>query len=223
MAEECIRIDGLHVRREGVEILRGLSLTVACGERLIVAGPNGAGKTTLMKAILGMVQASAGRILVLGQHGGLARMGARPPPRRVREPGIGARGFPRLGPGSRGNRHLQPPPGQGRKAAADRGGNGRGGLRPPPGQDVRAAVRRREAEALPGPVPLPGPAAPPPGRADLLPGSALPLGADGPAASSQRAAARSPWSWSPTTRRCSPSRNGRSSTWRRAPSPERTK
>jgi len=67
MSEECIRIDGLHVQREGVEILRGLSLMVACGDRLIVAGPNGAGKTTLMKAILGMVRASAGRILVLGQ------------------------------------------------------------------------------------------------------------------------------------------------------------
>src|SRR5208337_2664890 len=66
MAEECIRIDGLHVRREGVEILRGLSLSVACGQRLIVAGPNGAGKTTLLKAILGLVRARAGRILVLG-------------------------------------------------------------------------------------------------------------------------------------------------------------
>jgi len=39
---------------------------VACGERLIVAGPNGAGKTTLLKAILGMMKATAGRILVLG-------------------------------------------------------------------------------------------------------------------------------------------------------------
>lgn len=67
MSDECIRIEGLHVRREGVEILRGLSLTVARGDRLIVAGPNGAGKTTLIKAILGMVRASAGRVLVLGQ------------------------------------------------------------------------------------------------------------------------------------------------------------
>ena len=70
MADECIRIDGLRVRREGVEILRGLSLVVACGQRLIVAGPNGAGKTTLMKAILGMVKASAGSILVFGQQVG---------------------------------------------------------------------------------------------------------------------------------------------------------
>src|SRR5208337_3817616 len=44
----------------------GLSLSVGCGERLIVAGPNGAGKTTLLKAILGLIRARSGRILVLG-------------------------------------------------------------------------------------------------------------------------------------------------------------
>ena len=70
MAEHCIDIEGLHVQRDGTEILRGLSLSVACGERLIVAGPNGAGKTTLLKAILGMVKASAGRIQVLGDNVG---------------------------------------------------------------------------------------------------------------------------------------------------------
>lgn len=70
MAERCIHIEGLRVEREGAEILRGLSLSVACGERLIVAGPNGAGKTTLLKAILGMIRASAGRIQVLGSDVG---------------------------------------------------------------------------------------------------------------------------------------------------------
>jgi zinc transport system ATP-binding protein len=66
MPEECIHIEGLRVEREGMEILRGLSLSVVCGERLIVAGPNGAGKTTLLKAILGLIRAGAGRIVVLG-------------------------------------------------------------------------------------------------------------------------------------------------------------
>jgi len=70
MAEPCIRIDGLCLDREGTRILRDVSLQVACGERLIVAGPNGAGKTTLLKAVLGMVKAAAGRILVLGQEVG---------------------------------------------------------------------------------------------------------------------------------------------------------
>jgi ABC-type Mn2+/Zn2+ transport system ATPase subunit len=67
---DCIRIEGLRVARDGTEILRGLSLAVPCGERLIVAGPNGAGKTTLLKAILGMMKVAAGRILVLGHEVG---------------------------------------------------------------------------------------------------------------------------------------------------------
>ncbi len=66
----CVHIDDLHVMREGAEVLRGLSLTVDCGEHLIVAGPNGAGKTTLLKAILGLIRASAGRVLVLGTEVG---------------------------------------------------------------------------------------------------------------------------------------------------------
>ena len=70
MTGDCIRIDGLRVEREGTEILRGLSLAVDCGERLIVAGPNGAGKTTLLKAILGMMKVTAGRIFVLGREVG---------------------------------------------------------------------------------------------------------------------------------------------------------
>ena len=70
MEERCIHIEDLRVEREGLEVLRGLSLSVACGERLIVAGPNGAGKTTLLKAILGMLRASAGRIQVLGSDVG---------------------------------------------------------------------------------------------------------------------------------------------------------
>jgi ABC-type Mn2+/Zn2+ transport system ATPase subunit len=67
---DCIRIEGLRVARDGTEVLRGLSLAVPCGERLIVAGPNGAGKTTLLKAILGMMKAAAGRIHVLGHEVG---------------------------------------------------------------------------------------------------------------------------------------------------------
>lgn len=67
---ECIHVEGLRVQRDGVEILRDLSLSVGCGERLIVAGPNGAGKTTLLKVLLGLVQRSAGRVAVLGNEVG---------------------------------------------------------------------------------------------------------------------------------------------------------
>ncbi len=65
-ASACIQVDDLRVARDGVEILRGLSLTVACGERLIIAGPNGAGKTTLLKVLIGTVRPTAGTVSVLG-------------------------------------------------------------------------------------------------------------------------------------------------------------
>ena len=65
-AGACIHITGLRVQRDGAEILRGLSLTVGCGERLIIAGPNGAGKTTLLKVLLGLVKAASGQVSVLG-------------------------------------------------------------------------------------------------------------------------------------------------------------
>ena len=49
-----------------VAALRGLSLTVAPQERLVVVGPNGSGKTTLLKVLAGEVAPSAGRASVAG-------------------------------------------------------------------------------------------------------------------------------------------------------------
>jgi ABC-type Mn2+/Zn2+ transport system ATPase subunit len=69
-ADQCIRVENLDVTRDGAAVLRGLSLTVACAERLIIAGPNGAGKTTLLKVLLGVIPKSAGRVVVLGSEVG---------------------------------------------------------------------------------------------------------------------------------------------------------
>ncbi len=51
----------------GVEILRGIELSVARGERVAVLGASGAGKTTILRAIVGLVPVASGRVLFAGK------------------------------------------------------------------------------------------------------------------------------------------------------------
>jgi energy-coupling factor transport system ATP-binding protein len=57
----------LHPVPDGaVAALRGLTLQVAPGERVVVHGPNGSGKTTLLRVLAGEQRLSAGRAIVAG-------------------------------------------------------------------------------------------------------------------------------------------------------------
>ncbi|NMO32911.1 ATP-binding cassette domain-containing protein [Streptomyces sp. GMY01] len=59
-------VRGLGVRRDGVQALRGVELTVAPGETIALMGRNGAGKSTLLGSLVGLVQPTAGQVRVGG-------------------------------------------------------------------------------------------------------------------------------------------------------------
>ena len=61
-----LEIDGLEVRYGSVPAVRGLSLGLDEGEIVGLIGPNGAGKSTTLHAIMGLVPAHAGRVLLQG-------------------------------------------------------------------------------------------------------------------------------------------------------------
>jgi phospholipid/cholesterol/gamma-HCH transport system ATP-binding protein len=49
------------------EVLRGIDLSVATGESMVIIGGSGTGKSVLLKCILGLVQPDAGTILLDGE------------------------------------------------------------------------------------------------------------------------------------------------------------
>jgi branched-chain amino acid transport system ATP-binding protein len=57
-----LQVEGLQARYGRAQVLHGIDLRLAAGEVLCLLGRNGAGKSTTMKAIMGLVPPSAGRV-----------------------------------------------------------------------------------------------------------------------------------------------------------------
>ena len=68
MSVPAIELKGLCKSFGLAEIIRGVDLTIAKGERHAIIGPNGAGKSTLFNLITGKYNVSAGSILMHGDN-----------------------------------------------------------------------------------------------------------------------------------------------------------
>lgn len=78
--EPVVLTRGLTKRYRATTALRGVDLTVTTGQVFGFLGPNGAGKTTALKALVGLLRPTAGKVRVLGRPAGhpaaLGRVGA---------------------------------------------------------------------------------------------------------------------------------------------------
>ncbi len=66
MAKPAIELTGVCKSFGKFQALRGVDLTVAQGERVVVCGPSGSGKSTLIRCINRLEEHDAGRIVVEG-------------------------------------------------------------------------------------------------------------------------------------------------------------
>ena len=75
MIEPAVRIEAVHKRFGGSEVLRGVSLQVRPGEVLCLLGPSGSGKSTLLRCINHLEKIDAGRLWVGGELAGYRQEG----------------------------------------------------------------------------------------------------------------------------------------------------
>ena len=67
MTEALLRVEGLHAHYGKSHVLRGVTLAVGRGEVVSLLGRNGSGRSTTLKAIMGLVPPSAGRVDLSGR------------------------------------------------------------------------------------------------------------------------------------------------------------
>lgn len=100
----AIACEGVTLERDGRTVLADVSLTIPQGCFVGLFGANGSGKTTFLRALLGLLPPTQGRITVMGQPPAQAacHVGYMP---QVRTPaGASLTGYDLLGSGIRGDR-----------------------------------------------------------------------------------------------------------------------
>jgi iron complex transport system ATP-binding protein len=75
-ASPVLELQDVTYRRDGSEIIRGVSFTVRAGEHWAMLGPNGAGKSTLLGFCGAVTHPSSGTVRVLGQQLGRVELQA---------------------------------------------------------------------------------------------------------------------------------------------------
>ena len=73
--DDALTVDGVSVRLGGREVLHDVRFSIKPGEFVGLIGSNGAGKTTLLRVILGLLPATAGKVMVNGRQRGERRAG----------------------------------------------------------------------------------------------------------------------------------------------------
>ena len=63
----ALEINGLHKWYGDFHVLKGISLTVRRGEKIVVCGPSGSGKSTLIRCVNGLEKFDSGSITVEGE------------------------------------------------------------------------------------------------------------------------------------------------------------
>ena len=71
MAAELVKCEGLRRYFGDIKALDGVDLTLEPGRIVGLLGPNGSGKTTLIKILNGLLQPTAGRVLIEGNAPGV--------------------------------------------------------------------------------------------------------------------------------------------------------
>lgn len=63
-----VELRGIRAGYDGIDVLHDVDLAVDPGQVVAILGPNGAGKSTTLKVLAGLVQPSAGDVIVAGRR-----------------------------------------------------------------------------------------------------------------------------------------------------------